>query len=280
MPIGQHVRLRLEDDRVIAPTTAARRLLARIILHHGRGFGLLSFGCPDTHLHLETACSHAEAVELDRRIKIHLRKLLHPEVGFQRSRIDAVKDQWHLFNTFKYAITQQDRHGCHVDPFYEATILPDLLGLRVTGDYVIARVSELLPRANRELLLSWADFPPLDDGKLCLDPLVDTAASAVALPDLVGRSSDVVRARRAAVQVACRHARLGEIADLLEIGLRTVKRLKAEPEDGRLIRAIEAQLRLRNAILPARPSLPEALVPAALIEERGGSNGYAVAARR
>jgi hypothetical protein len=252
MPIGQHIRLRLEDDRVIAPTSAARRLLARIVLHHGRGFRLLSFGCPDTHLHLEPACSHVEAVELDRRVKIHIRKLLHPDVGFQRSRIDPVRDQWHLFNTFRYAITQQEHHGCHVDPFFEATVLPDLLGLRVTGAYLLASVRSLLPRVTRELLLCWLGAPTLDEhvDELRLDLLGEAAAAAVALPHLLGRGADVVAARRAAVHLACRRLRLGEVADRLSIGLRTVKRLKGTPVNARLLHAVEAQLCLRSAIHP------------------------------
>jgi hypothetical protein len=52
MPIGQHVTLRLADDRVIAPETADRRRLAGVIAKAARPFRLLAFsaaGAPPRH---------------------------------------------------------------------------------------------------------------------------------------------------------------------------------------------------------------------------------------
>ena len=56
--------LRLRDDRVIAPTTAARRTLAGVVLGLGREPGLLAFSGADTHVHLLVACDRADSARI------------------------------------------------------------------------------------------------------------------------------------------------------------------------------------------------------------------------
>ena len=49
--LAQHIRLKLKNDGVIAPTVKHRRILAKTILHKGQHFGLFAFAMADTHIH-------------------------------------------------------------------------------------------------------------------------------------------------------------------------------------------------------------------------------------
>ncbi len=40
--LGHHIRIRLQDDRVIATTAEQRRLVARVVLHHGLRYNLVA----------------------------------------------------------------------------------------------------------------------------------------------------------------------------------------------------------------------------------------------
>jgi len=84
-PLAHHLMLRLRDDRVIAPTTAARRTLAGVVLGLGREPGLLAFSGADTHVHLLVACDRAASGQLARRAEISLTRRLAPGVGFSTS---------------------------------------------------------------------------------------------------------------------------------------------------------------------------------------------------
>jgi hypothetical protein len=67
------------------------------------------------------------------------------------------------------------------------------------------------------------------------------------LPILGGRSPDVVRARRAAVQVA--HAvPAKELRDVLGTSLSSVRDARAEPVDVAAVRAVTLQWRLRTRL--------------------------------
>ena len=72
-PIGYHIRIRLKNDQVIAPTRAERITVARVVLHQGKSDNLLALGLGDTHLHLEAACDYAAAGQLARRCSRRLR---------------------------------------------------------------------------------------------------------------------------------------------------------------------------------------------------------------
>src|SRR5262245_5666905 len=132
MAIGYLLMLRLQDDRVIAPSPAERRLLARTVLRMTRRCFLLVFALVDTHVHLEVArCTREAAGELARRIELSLGRLLELPVGFERARVKTIVDQAHLAAAFRYTLRQDRHHGVDVDPLRDATSLPDLLGMRV-----------------------------------------------------------------------------------------------------------------------------------------------------
>jgi hypothetical protein len=252
--LGQHIILRLEDDRVIAPTAAARRILARAVLEVARPHCPLAFNGVDTHLHLETAGSGAQASELARRLKLSLVPRLGLEVGFAPARIKPILDQHHLRRTFAYILRQHDHHGYDEDPHHDASNLPDLLGLRLVGGYTAANVRSLLPRVRRADLLAALGLSSLESpAEIPLALLADAAAAAAALPALTGRSVEVVEARRAAVHVAGDHHDSSALARALGCSPRTIRRLRSEPALEPLTRAVALQLHLRVSL--PRPEL-------------------------
>ena len=244
-PIGFHVTIRLEDDRPIATTQAALRVVARVVLGQGEERGLLAFGAAADHLHAALATDRASAGAFARYVETALVWRLGLGARFERARIRPLQDQKHAYNTFHYAHRQDSRHELDLDRAREATSLPDLLGLRVLGTSVSARVREHLPRIRREDLVG--QFPagafdvvaPID-----LDVLAEAAAAALALADLCGRSVDTLRARRAAVHVAGPDVPSRRLSDCLGIGVRAVQSLRTQRREPSVIRAVEQQVSL------------------------------------
>jgi len=269
-PITQHMVLRFIDDRVFAPNPAAQRKLARIVLRQGRPFSLLSFGGADTHLHVLPYCDLPRATELDRRLKIQIKLALHPSAVFARTSYTDVFDEWHLAKAFRYDIVQARHHGCNVDPFFETTVLPDLLGLRLIegrdrmgegdGSYVIANVASYLPRVSMEQLWSFFEGPrpDLTDDELVWDDLEQAAAAAVALPDVTGKTPAACAARAAAIQLAARTLIPDRLAKLLGCSTRTLWRGRRAPLRQGLLEAVRMQLALRSAAALRRRALPPA----------------------
>jgi hypothetical protein len=70
--LGHHLVLRLADDRVIAPSDAARRRLAREIARIARTLPVLAWKVADTHTHVLIGGDSAAATEFVRRLRIVL----------------------------------------------------------------------------------------------------------------------------------------------------------------------------------------------------------------
>jgi hypothetical protein len=252
MGLGYHVIQRLEDDRVLVRDTAARRVYAEAVLRLGKDAGLFCFGLPDNHSHVGLECDRATAGRFAQRLGTALRKRLELPVPFEPARLRPIRDQGHLVNAFGYIAAQAEHHGIDADPWLEATVVPDLLGLRVIGGYVLKRVRALLPRLRREHLLEKLGIDRLEGGHDLTD-LSDAAAAIIARSTLVGRRVRVLRARRAAVHVArAEGAKTAQIAELLALSSRTVRRLARKDAPASYVRAVKLQLGLR-ALRAAAP---------------------------
>ena len=246
--LAQHVMLRLRDDRVIAPDAAARRRLARTVLELGRGRGLLCFRGADTHVHLLVLGQRSTAAELARRIEIALALGLGRGVGFSSAHLRPVESQQHLLRAFWYVLRQDERHGLDGDAFHDASSLPDLLGARVLGSWTAEAVRAALPRVRREELAERLGLSEAEPAELSLAPLEDAASAAIALPNLRGRTADVVSARRAALAVARDRARPGDAAAALGLSERTARHMltRGDTVSHALVRAVRMQLVLRQ----------------------------------
>ncbi len=248
-PLGFHVTLRLEDDRAIATTVPAFRVVSRVALAQGEARGLLAFGAADNHLHALLVTDRVTAGAFARYVETALRWQLGLGARFEPARIRPLRDQRHAYNTLHYAHRQDARHAVGLDPAREGTSLPDLLGLRALGTSLVARVRAHLPRVRREDLV--AVLPPgafAENESFELDVLADAAAAALALPDVSGQCVDSFRARRAAVHAAGREVRGTLLSDVLRIGVRAVQSMRAQPEEPLLVRAVKLQALVRTAM--------------------------------
>jgi hypothetical protein len=157
--IGQHITMRLSDDRVIAPSIADRRAAARVLLRHGTRAGLLAFRVVDTHVHVLVRCDRAVAGSFAHATEVALRATLRLPIPFEPARIRPVLDQPHLYRAFGYVLRQEIRHGTSMDPVHDGSSLPELLGLRVVDDLVAQRVAASLPRLDARSLVSLLEAP-------------------------------------------------------------------------------------------------------------------------
>jgi hypothetical protein len=261
-PLAHHLMFRPADGRVLALDVVGIRTVARVVLTCGWDAGLLAFGLADTHLHALVLADRTAVGRFAQRVGVSLKRRLGLAVCFAPTHVVPVADQRHLANAFGYVLRQDDRHGLGRDPLREGTSLLDLLGARVPGAWMAARVRQVLPRIGRAELVGQLPSGEALDGPVVEDPaslLAESAASAALLPSLSGRSLAVVEARRAAIAVG-RRASLGTsaLARCLDISTATVRRLRDRSPDDRLVAAIEAQLRLRRALreVPDAPFAP------------------------
>jgi len=248
--LGHHLCLGLVDRRVLTASVAQRRLVARSTLRIGRDHRLLAFRAADTHLHVEALCDRRSAGRLARRLELSLHKVIGYPVAFEPARIWPIKSQRHLYNAARYILRQDERHGVDIDPWAEASNLPDLLGLRVIGRHTTIEVGRCLPRMTAAELTAIVGLKAdqLTEGDHwieAVDQLADATAAAVALPQLRGRAAEVVVARRAAAAVTREVLDASALAAALCTSERTARRLRAESPDPLQSEAIRRQLRLR-----------------------------------
>jgi hypothetical protein len=249
MALAHHSVLRLEDDRVLAPSSGTRRRLARSMLALGRDFGLLCARAVDTHLHHITLGNEPSARELSRRLALSLGRMLGHPVSFLPPRIKPIRDQWHLVAAFKYVIGQERHHAVSLDPFHDASTLPDLLGMRVLAPWLADRVAAYLPRLRVGDLWSELELAKVDLEREPLQRrfLADAASAAFGLETLRSKTPDAVLARRAAIRLVGERLATAELAELLLVDQRSVRRLRGSDADPRHIRAIRLQLAARSA---------------------------------
>jgi hypothetical protein len=244
-PLGYHIWLRLRDKRVIAPTVSLRREFVRLICQKASNAPLLAFCIADTHVHLEVILNRIASGKLVQVIEIAAKKKLGLKVGFSNPTFNVIKDQNHLKNTFKYILEQAPHHELTDDPFLECTNLPDLLGLRLVGLFTVQHVRANLPRFHRQHLLNFLGVPELPDINVPVHLVTESAAAAMALPDLSGMSRRAIMAKSAAAQVIGNRLAPKELSALLNVHERTLRRMKRNAVDPLLLRAVRLQMVLR-----------------------------------
>lgn len=242
--LAWQVIFRGEDDRVIAPTAELRRKLANIVFTTGRKFKLLVFCSADTHLHNTLFCNRRLAGMFARELGIALSNTR----GFPKlapARIRPITSQFHLQNNFLYILGQHKKHGIEYDPFFDASSLPELLGLRNLDPEYPALVRSLLPRIKKKDLLEIAELNFSAEIK-SLEKIADAAAAAVGIAELSGNEPEAVMAKRAAIRLFPARATSREISTYLPLSPRTIRRLRNQAVSGRLVKSVELQLRIRQ----------------------------------
>jgi hypothetical protein len=245
-PLAHHVTMRLADERVIARDAESRRRFACIALHVARRFALIAFRCADNHNHLIAAEDERTSLELARRIEIATTLGLRLPVGFEPARARPIHDQWHLANGVRYCFAQERRHGTDEDPLFDASNLPDLLGMRVLRAPP-GVLREYLPRMSRPELLAQLGVD-CDQGTLELHDLADAAAAAYGLGNLGGNSRLAVAARRAALHAAKGTMASSDVAQAIGMTLGSAMNLQRAPCSAEAIAAVQRQMRARAAL--------------------------------
>ena len=253
--IAHHVTMRLVSDSGIARTPEALRLASRIVFQHGDPLGLFAFRFADTHAHALIESSRAEAGRFAWMTETALHKRMRLRVPFERCRIRPIESERHLFHSLRYVFRQEDHHGTAFDLAHDGSSLPDLLGMRMLGANVNARVRRRLTRLTRETLLEWLQAADLDAVDCNLALLEESAAAAWGVSDLRGATAAHHFARRTAVHLFDRLSSGEKIAKLLPLPRRSVARYRAEIVAPAELRAGELQLRMRS-LLKARAGVP------------------------
>ncbi len=265
MSLGWHVVHALEERRVLATAAAALRVVARTVLEAG-GEALLCFRGSDNHLHSVLLADRVRAGAFARTVANTLWHRLRLPVPFEPARIRPIRDQAHLRNTFDYVLGNAEHHGAPHDPLFEASNLPDLLGLRECGAVTRATVRAALPRIARPDLLKLLGVDELA-GRFAPEHLVEATCAAVLLGSLGGRRAEVVAARTAAVHVAAPHLAPGQVDALLGLSDRSGARMRAlapGPVSNPIATAIRLQMDLRarkNIVAMTAPFALRAAVP-------------------
>lgn len=244
--IGSHINTKLADSRPIALDVAALRQVAQGVLRVGRPFELLGFRLADNHLHAVLAEDHVRATEFARRVELSIQARLRPGVRFQHVWVTPIESQSHLRRSFLYGFRQEEHHGTEVDPLYEASNLPDLLGARTIGRWTVAKVRQRLPRIGRPQLESFLPVTPAESN-LDLDLLPDAAAAAIGAKELASPGARAADLRAAAAHSVRGWASRRAMAEILGVHPRSVIKMLAREADPDLVRAIDAQLRWRTA---------------------------------
>jgi hypothetical protein len=162
---------------------------------------------------------------LARYTTMSLRWRLELGAPFQPPAIRPLVDRRHLENAVRYAFKQEPHHGIVLDPFHDASSLPDLVGLRALSPATVGRFSATLPRVTKTSLL--------EDGGLALGPmpsrdelpatLLEATLAAAGLATL-GLDDASHAARCAAAHAVSLPA--AELGGILQIAPASVRRLR------------------------------------------------------
>jgi hypothetical protein len=241
VPLAHHIIIALTDRRVLATSTAARRQCARIVTEIGQRYGLLSHGLPDNHGHAVAACDRADAGLFARALQTALRRRLDIAVPFRPAYYKPVVDQSHLRSVVRYVHRQAAHHDVDVDPYYDATSLPDLVGARIIvgGSQLIEQLAELAPRIKPAQLLP-AQLHACASTAPTIEQAAVAAAAAIGRATLTDHDATARHARRAALAVALPAVRRQQAA-ALGCSLRTLSRTAREPALAPLVTAVRMQ---------------------------------------
>jgi hypothetical protein len=244
---GYHLQLRLRDGGIITTIPEQMRLVSRLVFEKARDYNLLAYGLSDTHLHLLVLCALAACSLLAHHLEASLKLRLGLKVGFEKFSLRAVRDNWHLYQAFRYVLTQYLRHNLDWAFVHEGSSLPDLLGLRLVGGYTFPAVRAHLPRLQRATLVNWMGIDSLAPADGPAHAVLEAALSAACLSSFAGSTREAIEARRAVAQMLNGHVPQAQLATDLGISRRSLRWLREQPADPALVRAIRLQLGLRAA---------------------------------
>ena len=246
-PARKRFTLFPDEDRL----RLAVRELARIA-----GDETLLFCLVDDHAHVVVSCGLARAKVIKRALRRAWKSVA--AVPLADPDLRPVADRGHLFTLVRYHLRQLIHHGVQgTDPaLWSGSCFQEMIGARVI-DGLRLPLWTALPRFRMRLAYEYVDLPqqrldPLDDEQTRAagaSRIAAAAGAALALPvDYRGKSPVVVAAKRSAVQTAHQAGiPTSEIAWALGVSESTARRLRQQPVDPRIARALRIRLALENA---------------------------------
>jgi hypothetical protein len=226
----------------------AARQLAKAVLDLSRGYALLAFRLVGAELHVLVACSEQRAERLGCRLSAHFappeRRGQPPLFGWADAITSREALQDAFYRLMKPALGGSQGH----DTEHEASNLPDLVGLRVNGDYTRLNVRSLLPDVHAPELFAFLEMPGISPPErfTIWEELPAAASAAFAISDVHAPQPDARRARTAAVHTARRHLPVARVSQLMRLRRRTVRRRQRTPVDRDALRAVSMPLTLRR----------------------------------
>ncbi len=254
-PLGHHIRLKLFDNRVIAPTPVQQRLVTNIVLEQGRRNNLLCTSPAEDHLHVDALCGYKASSRLVQRVASSVKQRLAIPQSFTHYPHEPIRDKRHLYNSVPYILKQWQRHGLPPEQALDGTNLPDLLGMRLVGAYTRDNLRMWLPRIHQAQFVEWLGVTALRTADGPVENIVEATEAAAGLVNLHGSSASVICARRALVEVVGDQLAPHELSALLRINPRTLLRLRHRPVEHALVRAIRLQLGVRAELRARRDDL-------------------------
>ncbi len=91
MPLGYQVIFRTPEGRVLTPTVASRRKIARVIQTVGRGRGLFGFGVADTHGHAGLIATLQQIGAFIHDLRLSLRHQLRLEIDAPKLNLSTMR---------------------------------------------------------------------------------------------------------------------------------------------------------------------------------------------
>jgi hypothetical protein len=249
------------EGRMPLFTTESQRCAGLHALARSARGKLVLFCIVDEHVHVVLAVgSRAEAGHIGRALRRSLGNAAGVELGpaFIRPIKTRSHAEWLARN---YIVAQPKKHGLPDHPaLYSGSCFQDLVGARQLVDL---RIDALLPRFDVRHVLDTVGLPrrPIEPlapdaiRRLGVGRIADASMSVLALADLASRSRPNVAARRVAVHIS---DEVGiarpEIGHVLNLGLRSVRKIAALEADAALSRAVAIRLALEEQVAELRTS--------------------------
>jgi hypothetical protein len=248
--------MRARDSRVLVKGDGDLRRVARTFVEQGEHRGLVAAGTADTHLHALLATHREAAGRFAHDVETSLSWRLGLRCAFEPARFEPIRSQLHYGTSFWYILDNARKHGLSIDPAYDGTCLPELLGARVTvdgrhdeprllGRGIGRRVAVELPRVRGRSLVALVGGEEMLAGPLELEDLATAIAASVGEPALGARNAAICAAQCAAAHVASEIGATA-LARIMQVTPRCVHRYRRRRPVPEVEGAVRLQWHLRG----------------------------------
>lgn len=259
-----HLTFSSTTRHTLFPTEAQLRAALSKVLSIA-GAELVLYDIVDDHLHLVVWCTEARRSVLQRVVLLGLRPLASTEIAAAHPRL--VEGRSHLQWLVQYLLLQVEKHGLAAHPaLWTGSCFQDLVGARCVVP-LAGRLAKALPRLRLATVQEIVGLPARPIEPVGIDRvralgatrLVAAAASALVVgPELRGKSGAVIRAKRVVAQMGiAADIPTRELAWAIGADRSRINRLRHQPNEPRLVRAVAIRLALEELVATLPPRVVE-----------------------